>query len=284
LLQDVGALIKREERMRGMNKRAAAVAAALIASSSAAGSAFAQKATECSASGVCYCVLSELKPVIDAKLASVRALIDEQRKAGKTIGFMSVPLSTGGGGYFAVNAEVAAATKAAIEKRLGADKAFVLNPADAGVDLPNGGGADYMYFWTQMLEGKAGMGEDFDFVHFVGPVDFARFFKFTGEGDMAKVEAYYDERVKTDPGLVKAAERGVNKTTFRNYYALRASVAWSRGAHDEWNIFTRINERRRADPKYGVLEQMPMLFQGGPIPTPAMESPVSPGYVGKCAS
>ena len=40
------------------------------------------------------------------------------------------------------------------------------------------------------------------------------------------------------------------------------SVTFSNGAHDEWNIFRQLNERRRADAKYGVANQIPMMFDG----------------------
>ena len=124
---------------------------------------------------------------------------------------------------------------------------------------------------------------DFDFVYFAGPQDFARYFGFDGNNDMAKLEQYFDNRVKTNPGFAKAVEGGLTKSAFRRYYALRASSTVSRGAHDEWNIFKTINERRRADSKIGTTGQIPVLFDGrGVNPTDA-EASVSEGYVGKCA-
>jgi hypothetical protein len=103
---------------------------------------------------------------------------------------------------------------------------------------------------------------DFDFVYFAGPQDFARYFGFDGNNDMAKLEQYFDNRVKTDPGFAKAVDGGLTKAAFRRYYALRASSTVSRGAHDEWNIFKTINERRRADSKIGTTGQIPVLFDG----------------------
>ena len=44
------------------------------------------------------------------------------------------------------------------------------------------------------------------------------------------------------------AAHKLSKTGFRNYYALHASVAFSLGSHDEWNISHILNERRRARP------------------------------------
>jgi hypothetical protein len=136
--------------------------------------------------------------------------------------------------------------------------------------------------WASVLEGPDGLG-DFDFVFFAGPQDFARYFGFDGNADMAKLDAYFDKRAKTDPEFEKAMQGGLTKPAFRKYYALRASASVSRGAHDEWNIVRTINERRRADSKLGTGNQIPMLFDGRAAAPPESEAGVSDGYVGKCA-
>ena len=87
---------------------------------------------------------------------------------------MSLPLSTLGGGYFDVNTEVAKKTKDRIEARFGANAVWVLSPGTKESDLVapsglRGSNDDYMLMWTRILEGVKGMGEDFDFVYFVGP-------------------------------------------------------------------------------------------------------------------
>lgn len=153
----------------------------------------------------------------------------------------------------------------------------------ARADLPKGSGADYMLMWTTLLEGPDGTG-DFDFVYFAGPQDFARYFKFDGNNDMGKLDAWFDRRVASDPDFAKAVQNGLTKPNFRKYYALRASSAVSRGAHDEWNIFRMINEKRRADSKFGTPAQIPVLFDGQALAPPQGESPVSEGYVGKCST
>ena len=248
----------------------------------AAGSAHAAKSTECTRIGICYCVNDELKPVIATRVERFRQVIAEQRKAGKLVGYLSVPLTSSGGGNFNVNKEVAESAKAAIEKRFGSEFVYVLNPGTLDADLPKGTGADYMLMWTSLLEGSDGLG-DFDFVYFAGPQDFGRYFGFDGNNDVAKLDAYFDKRVKADPEFDKAVQNGLTKTSFRRYYALRASSTVSRGAHDEWNIFRMINERRRADAKLGTPNQIPMLFDGRSIAPADAELAVSEGYVGKCS-
>ena len=242
----------------------------------------AAKVTECSKVGICYCVNDELKPTIATKIDRFRQQIAEQRKAGKVVGYLSVPLTSAGGGNFNVNMEVAESAKSAIEKRFGPDFVFVLNPTTLDADLPKGTGADYMLMWATLIEGAEGLGE-FDFVYFAGPQDFARYFGFDGNNDMAKLDAYFDKRLKSNPDFEKTVQNGLTKAAFRKYYAIRASSSVSRGAHDEWNIFRLINERRRADPKLGTGNQIPVMFDGRGVDPADSEAPVSEGYVGKCA-
>ena len=263
------------------NARLAFLAAALIGGT-AAGDAAAAKATECTKVGICYCVNDELKAAIAARVDRFRQLIAEQRKTGKAVGYMSLPLTSTGGGNFDVNREVAESAKAAVEKRFGADYVFLFNPAVRDADLDKGTGADYMLMWTTVMEGADGLG-DFDFAYFVGPPDVARYFGFDGTNDMAKLDAYFDKRIKSDAGFEKAVQGGLTKAAFRRYYALRASAAVSRGAHDEWNIMRILNERRRADSKLGTGSQIPVLFDGRPVAPSDMEAGISEGYVGKCA-
>ena len=241
----------------------------------------AAKVTECTKVGICYCVNEELKPTIQSKVERFRQVLAEQRKAGKAVGYLSVPLTSAGGGNFNVNKDVAEATKATVEKRLGSDFVYLLNPGTLDADLPKGTGADYMLMWGSLLEGSEGLG-DFDFVYFAGPQDFARYFGFDGNNDMAKLDAYFDKRVKSDPEFDKAVQNGLTKAAFRKYYGLRASAAVSRGAHDEWNIFRVINEKRRADSKLGTGNQITVFFDGQGVAPPHGESGVSEGYVGKC--
>src|SRR4051812_21503160 len=80
----------------------------------------AERVTECTALDICYCVEQSLKSAIDANIGKIRKILGEQRAAGKAIGYMSIPLSTVGGSYFGVNADVATRTKAKIERRFGA--------------------------------------------------------------------------------------------------------------------------------------------------------------------
>jgi hypothetical protein len=243
-------------------------------------------ATECTAISICYCVNADLKSAIDANVARLRRLIAEEKSKGKTIGYLSIPLSTAGGGYFNVNKEIAAQAKTRIEQRFGANLLWILNPGANEASLPpDASGADYMLMWTRILEGDRGLGEDFDFIYFAGPTDFAAYFGLTGTADMEKIEARFNERLKKDPDLKKAVDQGeLSKGSFRNYYALRASVSFSSGAHDEWNILRILNERRRGADGYGVTNQLPILFDGRALPPGSFEDGVAFGYAGRCVN
>ena len=112
----------------------AVIAAALLAAHPRV--AEAAKVSECTKIGICYCVNDELKLTIATKVERFRQVLAEQRKAGKAVGYLSVPLSPAGGGNFNINMEVAASAKAAIEKRFGADYIYVLNPGTPEATKP----------------------------------------------------------------------------------------------------------------------------------------------------
>jgi hypothetical protein len=247
-------------------------------------SARAARATECTALNICYCVEQDLKGAIDANVSKARQAIAEQKSSGKAVGYLSLPLSTVGGSYFGINADVGAKTKTAVEKRFGEKSLWILNPGDSRFSLPSGAnGADYMLQWTRVLEGPSGNGEDFDFFYFSGPSDLARALGLTGEGDMEKIDALFDQRFASDEGLRKAVDQGkVSKASFRNYYGLKASIAFSYGSHDEWNILRLINIRRLGGTQFGVANQVASFYDGRPTPPSAAEQPVSNGYMGRC--
>ena len=261
---------------------AMALAAAALVSPQAAGAA--GLVTACTPLDICYCVNSDYREVIDANVARVRQLIASNRAQGKAIGYLSIPLSPAGGGSFAVNSEIAAKVAQNVTARFGAKSMWLLNPGAEGGDKMNGAsGADYMYMWTQIIAGRSGLGEDFDFFYFAGPTDFGKYFALTGQGDLERLETWFDARVAQDPAFKKAVGQGdVTKAGFRDYYGLRASVAYSYGSHDEWNIARLINTRRRGAADYGIANQLAILFDGQPQSPGAYEIPTAPGDAGRC--
>jgi hypothetical protein len=240
--------------------------------------------TACTTLDLCYCVNTEFRDAIDANVARVRQLIATNKAQGKAIGYLSIPLSPAGGGSFAVNSEIATRTAASVTARLGARSAWLLNPGSEAGDRMNGAsGADFMYMWTQILEGPKGLGEDFDFFYFAGPSDFAGYFALTGQADLERLEAWFDTRAAQDPAFKTTVDQGgITKAGFRNYYGLRASVAFSYGSHDEWNIARLINDRRRGATDFGIANQLAVFFDGRPVTPGGYENPTASGDVGRC--
>jgi hypothetical protein len=240
--------------------------------------------TQCTALDICYCVNTDYRDAISENVARVRQLIASAKAQGKAVGYFSVPLSPAGGGSFAVNAEAAAKTADNVTARLGARSVYLLNPgAEAGAKMNGASGADFMYMWTQILEGRGGLGEDFDFFYFAGPTDFANYFGLTGQGDLDRLEDWFDRRLTQDPAFKKSVDDGgVTKAGFRNYYGLRASVAFSYGSHDEWNIARLINDRRRGATDFGIANQLAVWFDGRPVTPGGYENSAASGDVGRC--
>ncbi|WP_051387141.1 hypothetical protein [Bradyrhizobium sp. ARR65] len=263
-----------------MNRLSASLALLLLGLAGQSSAALA-RVTSCSKNGFCYCVQQSLIDAVARKLTDIRKAIDVQKRAGKAIGYLSIPLSTVGGAYLNENLKVAAEIKERIERQYGVRDVWVLNPGAKEFSLPGGaGGPDYMLMWSQVLEGEDGLGA-FDFVYFTGRSDFAIHFGLDGQNDLGKLDVAYDDLAKTDPGL----GLNVDKRSFRDYYGLRASVAYSLGSHDEWDIVRTINEKRRlADAVAGIARQMGVWFDGKPAAPGLLETSIATGDVGKCKS
>ena len=240
--------------------------------------------TACTRLNICYCVNSDYRDAISANVARVRQLIANNKLRGNAIGYLSIPLSPAGGGSFAINSEISARIAENVLARFGARSTYLLNPGtEAGDKMGGASGADFMYMWTQILEGSAGLGEDFDFFYFAGPTDFGKYFFLTGQGDLERLEAWFDTRAAQDPSFKKAIDQGdITKSGFRNYYGLRASVAYSYGSHDEWNIARLINARRLGATDFGIANQLAVFFDGLPQTPGGYESPTTAGDVGRC--
>lgn len=233
--------------------------------------------------GTCYRAQVSLLPVIQKKVAELRAAVRAQRERGKLVAYLSTPIGDYGVGYTPLNLEiadfVAARYQAAYQDRL-----WVLNPASVKLP-PEAQGADYMYLWTQVLAGDDGFGQDFDLVLMTGPTDVAAFFedaaKHSAADTLEAVDRWIESRAAADAEFKKGiAENPARRFRFRAYYAFAASTGFSAGAHDEWNLFQRVNERRRLRDR-SPAGQLPVYFDGRMLTPAEMETPVSPGPVCK---
>jgi hypothetical protein len=243
-------------------------------------------ATACTKLDICYCVNSDYRDAINDNVKRVRKLLADNKAQGKSIGYLSIPLSPAGGGSFTLNSKISAQAAQNVTARFGAASMFLLNPGtEAGDKMGGASGADFMYMWTQILEGPTGLGEDFDFFYFAGPTDFGKYFHLTGQGDLEALDAWFDTNAAADPDLKKSIDQNgatKAKTDFRNYYGLRASVTYSYGSHDEWNIARLINVRRRGATDLGIANQLAIFFDGRTQSPGAYEIPTSTGDAGRC--
>jgi hypothetical protein len=225
--------------------------------------------------GIRYCADPAFDAVVAAQVQKIRADVRAQRQAGRLIVYASTPISPRGGGHVATNLAVAASVKTRLEKEYGA-AVWVLDPGGYQMAAVNGrepGGAEYMVMWTAVLAGDDGAGRDFDMAHFTGPGDMRAFFGCGRDDVSGCVERWLVMRGATDETLRREiADVPARRQAFVRYYALRASSAYSSGAHDEWNIFVRINRRRPLG------EQVAMYFDGRPASPAEMEMEISPGY------
>jgi hypothetical protein len=225
--------------------------------------------------GIAYCADPAFDAVVAAQIQKVRADVRAQRQAGKLIVYASTPISPRGGGHVATNLAIAASVKARLEKEYGG-AVWVLDPgryqmAEAGGREP--GGAEYMVMWTNVLAGEDGSGKDFDMAHFTGPGDMRAFFGCGRDDVTGCIERWLVAAAATDAKLrQEVADVPARRQAFLRYYAMRASSAYSSGAHDEWNIIVRINRRRPLG------EQVAMWFDGRPASPAEMEMEIAPGY------
>jgi len=225
--------------------------------------------------GLSFCVDAAFETAIAGQVKAVRADIAARRQAGKLVAYPVGPLFPGEGGDERVDREIAASVKARLERRFG-ETLWVLDP-EAYRLPPRGehtsGPEEHVLLWTRVLAGEDGLGRDVDLAHFTGPGD-ARAYFGCGDADLVGCLArWMSARADRDDAFRKEifADAG-RQGAFLRHYALRASSAYEKGAHDLWNLFARVNRRRPLG------DQIAIYFDGRPVSPAEMETQVSPGY------
>ncbi|MFA4973022.1 MAG: hypothetical protein WC683_10430 [bacterium] len=182
-------------------------------------------------------------------------------------------------------------------KELGIDLQALRSQAE-----PSGG--DYMRMWTRILvEDDAGnTAEKFDAFYFIGPSDVHGFFLRDSPATLtAGIEQYFARKHATDPdfrdyfsvaGELNWGRDGKHspeenkrreqweewRKSFFRFYALRASVNYSLGSHDEWEIFRLVNAQRLKRSNGDVGSVLAGYFDGVQIQPSAAETKLSAGY------
>lgn len=208
-------------------------------------------------SGADFDVTPSLVPAIDDLTTKVAAVVAARRAEGKFIGNLSVPISSRGGGHFDTNIAMAASITSRVETEFGADL-WLLNPA--AYDLPRPAtGSDYMAVWSDILAGADGQGKDFDMVYFVGPHDVWSFFGAQPPDRLGAITRWLKAQASADLKYQEILSNKEKLRSFVRYYGLRGSAAFSKGAHDEWNIVSSLNALR------AVGDSIAIYFDGRPV-------------------
>ncbi len=230
--------------------------------------------------GTQYRVDPRFGPVLKTTINRLREQIRAERARGKLVGFLSLPLSSRGGGNYRLNLRASEVIKSHLEDRFG-EQLYVLSPGLVEADLPDvdgvrASGGEYMFMWTQVLAGEKGLGEDFDVIFFAGPSDFARALGLRSECTLDELRDFMKEWAAEDAEFAATVATPEQQRAFLRYYGFKVSATFSDGAHDEWNLFQKVNANRRQ--QLGIGEQLPLWFDGRPLAPGAAEAPVSPGY------
>lgn len=223
-----------------------------------------------SRSGVVFNIKPSLISHIEKLVDELSTEIDENKAKGKFFAYLSVPISNRGGGDFQTNTDMAASITSAVTNQFG-DDLWVLNPA--AYNLPKDArGGDYMAVWADVLAGRDGKGSDLDMVYFAGPSDVWSFFGATGPDRLGTIANWLDEKAKHSEAYKKIATDPIQRRRFLRYYGIRGSAAYSKGAHDEWNIVVAFNRYRE------IGEDIAIYFDGAPIEPGDFDDDTDGGY------
>ena len=228
--------------------------------------------------GTVFMVRPAWDVAIDELVEKVRKQLRDERAKGKLICYISIPLSATGGGHRPTNVDISKFIKRGLESHYGHSQFWALAPGVIETELPkidgqSPAGGEYLYMWTKILAGEDGKGDDFEMVYFVGPHDIHSYFGIIRGGVLENLNQYVTDRAEVDEVFrTEVAMDSQRRMSFIRYYGIRAAASYSKGAHDEWNIFRLINRRRE------LSEQIAMYFDGRAVSMGAGEQPVRPGY------
>ena len=266
----------------------------------------------------------EYELIFDRQMEEIRNQLVSARQQKKFTVYLSCPISQRGGGARITNVQIADFVKNSIEDQWGS-KVWVLNPAEwevtieeklrrpelflsveerkireASMDFEPSGG-DYMRMWTKVLveneRNEFTYGSMFDMFYFIGAKDVMAFFydKFGGDDHLENIGSYYNSaytnnrafreelglNVLDDAGLEARAQE------FIRFYGMRGGANYSKGCHDEWNIWVEINRKRMKDgyavrnsgnPDFQIGSQISGYMNGDQIGIAESETYVEDGY------
>lgn len=223
-----------------------------------------------SKSGATFNIHPELIGEIEKLIGHVTSLVQDNISQNKFIAYLSVPISSRGGGDFRTNTEMASHITSRMQREFG-DQLWILNPAAHNLPKSAGGG-DYMAVWADVLAGKDGTGGNFDMVYFAGPTDVWQFFGAVAQNRLGTISDWLDAKASKDDAYRAIADDADRRKKFIRYYGLRGSSAYSKGAHDEWNIIAEFNRNR------SIGNDIAIYFDGRPIEPGDFNDVTDSGY------
>jgi hypothetical protein len=171
--------------------------------------------------------------LFDKQVETIKNDIARARIDDRNVIYLSCPISSRGGGYFATNVDIARHTERRLLTKWG-ERFWILNPAQYQMESKEGTGllaqhalsigmtlqellelqakdkplgGDYMRMWTRVLSEDSdeppeqkNSGRHFDAFYFLGPTDVLDFFTRNGEANLTDgLEAYFSRKYATDP-------------------------------------------------------------------------------------
>jgi hypothetical protein len=236
---------------------------------------------------------SAWEPVFDRQVETIRDDIQRARSNDRLVAYLSCPISSKGGGFSDTNVEISEFTELRLREEFGMN-IWILNPTSYQLeskvgreliqqaaklchlkfdDLPEPRGGDYMRMWTKVLvdDGNENRGDYFDIEEY-----FAR--KLSGDQEFHShfTPPFYDDEGNPIPEKKEKEEWKKRRGDFVRFYGLRASATYSKGCHDEWNIWVILNRLRLNERAVG--SQIVGYFDGSQLDAQSFEREISKGY------
>ena len=235
--------------------------------------------------------------------------------ADKFIIYLSCPISSRGGSYSYTNVEIAYHTERRLMNKWG-EKIWVLNPTRYQLESKEGtglirrhaealgisntvlekllkkenhaGGGDYMRMWTKVLaednenSSLKNTGQNFSGYYFLSPSDVHDYFSKGGSVDVVSgVEEYFASKYATNIDFKNSFDVATDwekiRKEFIKFYSLKAGSNFSKGAHDEWNIWVLLNQARIKNGA-SISNLIPGFFEGKQIDPVSSANLIPTGY------
>ena len=251
--------------------------------------------------------------LFDLQVDLIQTDIKRARLRGNYVFYLSCPISDYGGGLGGTNVAIASYVARRLSATWGT-RFWFLNPSQYQMESQQGlglldqhakrlqelgkdvdlaklirekpaRGGDYMRMWTRVLveDDTGNQGQRFNGYYFIGPNDVRSFFSNLGPDLSTAVENYFATKLSVDSIFAARFQTGdplkdsEMKQSFFRYYLTKGGALYSRGSHDEWNIWVLLNQLRLSGTA-GIAELLAGYYDGQPISIDSCDHLGSWGY------